>query len=225
MTKPTGRPRGRPKKPKAPKPLRRRGRPGKPFAERDDRHALAFIQAALDRPGLADKSERALTTMFAGLRYGRPVPTRENLERMMRGEPFLVAMEPTESRAVPDDDRWRHKNAFRPRADDMARTLRRARTASPLDKDRRWLSCMSRAWAICLDRRVDEAWLAEHLAMLAGEAEYFASVMLPILMRGDGELPKAALVGLAHVLLAPENAAPDLLANIFRTQGPKTCDL
>ncbi|HEY8215116.1 MAG TPA: hypothetical protein VIG36_13420 [Methylocystis sp.] len=223
MTKPAGKPRGRPRKAKAPKPLRRRGRPEKPLSEREDRHALAFIQAALDRPDL-DMSERALTTMLAGLRYGRVVETRENLKAMLKGEPFLVAMDPTESRAVPDDGRWRHGNAFRPRADDIARTLRRARSGSVIDKDRRWLSCMSRAWAICLQRRVDEAWLAAHLAAMAGESEYFEQVMEPILMRGD-KLPKAALAGLTRLLLAPPELAPYFFTNIFRTQTQEICDL
>jgi hypothetical protein len=222
-TKATGRPRGRPRKTKAPKPLRRRGRPEKPLSEREDRHALAFMQAALDRPDI-DMSERALTVMLAGLRYGRVVESRENLEAMLRGEPFLVAMDPAESRAVADDGRWRHKNAFRPRADDMARTLRRARTASVIDKDRRWLACMSRAWAICLQGRVEDGWLAQHLAAMAGESEYFESVMEPVLLR-PGRVPKAALAGLARRLLAPADAAPDYLTNIFRTQPLKKCDL
>jgi hypothetical protein len=222
-SKPTGRPRGRTRKAKAPKPLRRRGRPGKALAEREDRHALAFVQAALDRPDI-DLSERALTTMLAGLRYGRVVETRENLEALLEGKPFLVAMDPVESRAVPTAPGWRHRGAFRPPADDIARTLRRARTASPIDRDRRWLSCMSRAWAICLHRRVDEGWLAQHLATMAGESAYFEEVMEPVLLRPE-RMPKAALVALARRLLAPPDAAPDLLTNIFRTQSPKICDL
>ena len=167
VTPRTGRPRGRPKKAKAPKPPRSRGRPPRWLADRPDRHLLAFAQAALECSRL-DISERALTVMFAGLRFGRLILTPENIEAIARGEPFLVGMEERESRAAKHGCGRRHENAFHPLGDDIARLLRGVRNAPPTDRNRRWLARMTKAWLICMDQRVEDAWLARELAADAG---------------------------------------------------------
>jgi hypothetical protein len=143
---------------------------------------LAFAQAALECSRL-DISERALTVMFAGLRFGRLILTPENIEAIARGEPFLVGMEERESRATKNGWGRRHENAFHPLGDDIARLLRGVRNAPPMDPDRRWLARMTRAWLICMDGRVEDAWLARELAALAGESSYFEKAMEPLLER------------------------------------------
>jgi hypothetical protein len=147
---------------------------------------LAFVQAALECPRLSHMSERGLTVMFAGIRFGRLILEPENIEAIERGEPFRVGMEERESRAAKNHFGWRHNNAFHPRGDDIARVLRGARNASPMDRDRHWLARMTRAWLICMDRLTEDAWLARELAAFAGESSYFSRVMEPLLERPEG---------------------------------------
>ncbi len=183
-TKPTGRPAGRPRKPRPPPaPKRPSHRPRTRLVDKPERYWLAFQQAALER-AKGQVSERRLLIMFAGLRHGQPLMTRENLAAMRRGEPYLVAMEEAKSRAQPKlSHGMRHKNAFHPPADDTARALRKLRDADPTDPDRRWLACMTRAWLICLDADERDAWLARELASAVGEIEHFTNVMEPVLRR------------------------------------------
>jgi hypothetical protein len=182
VTKPTGRPRGRPKKPDQPKPKKVRGRPPQPLAANPDRYALAyfeahFLGAALHRDRV---SELQVAEQLAAQVYGETVQTPENLASKARGERYQVWMPPFRLDQRPYDGapNWRHGNSFRPWADDLRRKLRRLRNGS--NDDARWLRAMGIAWFVCLQGNVDEIEYARGLAGSAGEAAFFEEKMLPV---------------------------------------------
>jgi hypothetical protein len=126
-----------------------------------------------------EMSELRVAETFAGLRYGQPIQTAENIEAMARGDRFRVYT--SEERGELGAADWRNKNAFRPRADDLRHKLRRFRTASIDDPDRRWLAAMTLCWSICLQGDQGKESRAEYLADQAAEREYFEEIMRPLL--------------------------------------------
>ncbi len=180
VTRPTGKPAGRPKKPRPPiKPKRPRGRPPKPLAADPDRYEIAYFQVAADRGYRAGISERRIAETLAALRHGALVPTPENLSAMSAGKPYAVRAPAWRGREGGFD--WRNKNSFRPIADALRLKAHRMRKDPAADQDARWLDHMSWAWLICLERYVDLEGLAEYLADAVGEREYFDAWMRPML--------------------------------------------
>lgn len=203
-TKPTGRPRGRPKKEKTTTTAARRGRgrPQKALPDRADRHMLAFAQAALSHPGLAAVSDNRVLEHLVGLRVGWVVPTPKNIAAWRRGKPFLVHIEKRLSRSEPERAVGRrHENAVFALADDeLGRPLRGYRTREPDDESRRWLGLMVHCWLICLAADVEEEWFARELAGLAGESAFFENVMRPVLRRFVDAEPIAVPPLLRHLM-------------------------
>jgi hypothetical protein len=126
MTKPTGRPRGRLLREKAAEKStkRKRGRPRISLALNPERYFLAIVQAHIDIAKRHGISERRVVDTYAGLRYGRPVQSRVNLESLARGERFQVQFEveqyPLKGSLEADGAQgrgWLNRNAFRPYAD------------------------------------------------------------------------------------------------------------
>jgi hypothetical protein len=178
VTPRTGRPRGRPPKPKEPEPNRRRGRPEKRLASDPDRYLLAAIQAHIEIGVPATR----VTEIFAGLRFGHPFQTDENLEAMDKGEKFLIFMHKLKGGNVGETASYRDRNAFRPPADNLRRKLSYIRTRPMGDPDRRWLTLMTRAWLPCLRGESDGTFGACLSASLAGEIGYFYVSMLPVMI-------------------------------------------
>jgi hypothetical protein len=179
VTKPTGRPPGRPKKDQPSRPPRKPGRPPLPLAEDPNRYEIALLQAAFDRGHAAGISERRIIETFAGLKYGRPIPAPENLEAMERGERYAVFT--TLHRGDPQGFDWRNRNSFRAIGDSCRLNVRRRRKDPAIDADARWLAHMSWADRICRERRVEFEDLAEYLAEEVGELDFFNREMRPML--------------------------------------------
>ncbi len=126
-TQQTGRPRGRPPKPKEPEPSRRRGRPNKRLAADPARYLLAAIQAHIEIGRSIGISDLRVTETFAGLRFGFPLWTHDNLEAMKGGQRFHVFMDKW-ARGDEGGKAYRDRNAFRPLADNLRRKLHDIRT-------------------------------------------------------------------------------------------------
>lgn len=178
MTKPTGKPRGRPPKPVTPLITRLRGRPRKPLARDSNRYALAIFEAFLRAASVRGISELVIVELLAGLAFGEITP--ENIARAARGEAYSVWMPPFKLDEHNVGINWRSGNAFRPWADDLRRKLRRLRTAQ--NEDSEWLRSMSLAWYICLMGGAEYVANARRFAETAGEQEYFEQIMHPELL-------------------------------------------
>lgn len=218
MTKPTRRPRGRPKKPKV--VSRGRGRPSIALARDPDRYFLALVQSNIDAARSHGISERRVTETYASIRYGFPNRSRENMEALARDERVQVVFDKQRhqlrgSVARGKGQGWLNQNAFRPYADGLRNKLGKLRRKPPSDFDRRWLAAMSIAWRISLlgDLRIKTH--AEALAAIVGEREYFSSTMLPILY---DSFHRATSPGAAHRKLS------DFLHVLIPTFVRKKCD-
>jgi hypothetical protein len=123
-----------------------------------------------------------VTEIFAGLRFGYPVPTKENWEAMDKGEKFRIFMDKRKGGRLEEAAAYRDRNAFRPPADNLRRKLIDIRTRPLGDPDRRWLTLMTRAWLPCLGGETDGTFGACMEASLAGETGYFYLYMLPVMI-------------------------------------------
>ncbi|MBG0797174.1 hypothetical protein IYX23_05665 [Methylocystis sp. L43] len=179
VTKPTGRPRGRPRKEQPSLSKGPRGAPKKPLAKDPDRYFLALAQAHVDCGALSGISERRVFEAFCGLRYGVPLGTIENIATMRQGGPFLVVTDKQRGSPGPE---WHQKNTFRARADSLRKKLARMRKDPQRDPDARWLAAMSSSWFICLQGFAQSIGFAEFLAESVGEQEYFKRIMRPTLL-------------------------------------------
>jgi hypothetical protein len=186
-TKPTGRPRGRPRKEKSQMAPKSRGRPKKALAESDDRYFLAIVQANIDKAKENGISERKVVEVYSALRNGMIVDAPGNIAAMIEWNKFEVSFKGRRRGCLPDhqnhQEQWHQKNAFRPGADGLRLRLRKIRTAEPTDASRRWLRVMSSAWRICFEGDMRLANHAEALAAIAGERAYFQRVMKPLLIK------------------------------------------
>jgi hypothetical protein len=187
VTKPTGRPRGRPKKERPPPAPRSSGRPKKALAESADRYFLAIVQANIDKAKENGISERRVVEVYSALRNGMIVDTPENLTAMLDWKKFEVYFKGRRRGCLPDHQnhsgQWHEQDAFRPDADGIRLRLRKIRNAELPDADWFWLAAMSRAWLICFEGEMRLTTYAEALAAIAGERDYFNRVMKPLLVK------------------------------------------
>jgi hypothetical protein len=188
VTEPTKRPRGRPKKFRAPISKRSKGRPPKLLALDPDRYFLAILQANIDAALDAGKKERWVINQFAAIRYGIPIYTPENLELYENGKPFQVLINARDypRRGTVWQDRepgleWHNRTAFSPYAETIRVKIRKIRARAPNDPDRRWLAAMSLAWRACFEGDLSKLNYTEYLAAAANELKYYSSIMKPIL--------------------------------------------
>jgi hypothetical protein len=183
VSKPTGRPVGRPKKlivQTTDKPI---GRPRKLLATDVDRYSLAILQAWIDNGAHHGMSERSICDAYASLRFGSPRRTKDNFVLMQCERPFQVLFNTNKTRlkGCYQGKEWHELNTFRPYADDFRRKLRKIRNKDRSDVDRRWLAAMSDAWRICFSGDLSTKTHAEALTAVVGERGYFSRVMQPIL--------------------------------------------
>jgi hypothetical protein len=184
VTKPTGRPPGRPKKSKAIAiPKQPRGRPVKLLCEDPERYLLSLLQAHIEMGALIGKSDNAIAETFVGMYYGRLLKIPENIEAFERGEKFRVFMLPGDpgfiTRGALGGATWRDKDIFRQIAAIKIRYLREVRNGHVANPNRRWLAAMTRAWISCYQGMKEDMDLARSFALLAGEGRYFAEIMAP----------------------------------------------
>jgi hypothetical protein len=175
VTKPTGRP---------------EGRPPKPLAEDDERYLAALLRAPALLPSLAKQlgfSERGFALSLTAARRGTPVRVDED-------GALVFALNPDERRRGAEGDKEpRNQSAFHPRADDLRRKAARLSTLDGVEGA--WFAQMALAWAFCF-------YASNHLYAFAGaragclnayELPFFDRVMAPIINHRFGHGPKPNL--------------------------------
>lgn len=180
VSKPTGRPRGRPRKVTPTRSESRpRGRPRKPLSDDPDRHWLAFVQAHIPLAKADGFSEADTIRAFIAPRIGQFELSEESLVVLNAGGTVPLFTPWTKGREGGSE--WRDRNSFNPHIDDVKRKLRRIRSTE--SDDSHWLAAMAIAWFECLQGRSDRADYARALATSKGELTYFQNVMYPLMLR------------------------------------------
>lgn len=180
VSKPTGRPRGRPRKiaPTASQ-NRRRGRPPKSLSNDPDRYWLAFVQAHIPLAKADGLSEVDTIRAFIAPRIGLFEPSEDNLVVLNAGGTIPLFAPWTKGREGGSE--WRDQNSFNPHIDDVRRKLRTIRSSQ--SNDAHWLAAMAIAWFECLQGRSNRVGYARALATSKGELTYFENVMYPLMLR------------------------------------------
>jgi hypothetical protein len=184
VTKPTGRPCGRPRKyPTAQPKTRSQGRPPKPIAGDPERYRLALAGAVF-----RDAVERGISESRAAeslCKFRSMVDTPDNWDRLFCGE--KVDLYAPRRKGSVDKwssgkiGQWRDGNEFRPYAHDSATKNRRLRVRA--DHNGYWLQAMILAYLHCLRGDLDRMENARRFAAFCGEARHFEEVMRPMLLR------------------------------------------
>ena len=168
VSKPTGRPKGRP-----PLPLR----------EDPERYWLSrYAAECLLSPSVSD---RGIAVMMTAVRFGELTYVSEAAKL---GNPegvlgFRFASPDVRGRAGGASESRRNSSAFHPRADDLARKARRLLNNDCGADDGRWFLAMTQAWIATLAvKAFKAAWLlASSRCFVAGEIAFFKRVMEPII--------------------------------------------
>ena len=203
VTPRTGRPRGRPPKPKVIKSPRS---PGKPPLVRDpERYRFAFISAHIELGKLRGLTEIRVLMTFAGVLHGEPYQPPENLALVEREG---VRVQLASPRADPESPVWRERNVFRPRAELLRRKFQHIRARPLGDPDRQWLDAMTETWCICLRGEHEREGRASLLAASVGEQDYFEATMRPELAKRSAERKAGARTS---------DTTPDFLIRMCRT--------
>ncbi len=198
VTKPTGRPRGRPKGVHTPL---------KPLSRDPDRYFLAFVEFSLrqaERDGTM--SDLKMCEFFATLKCGVPINIvhREG-DTLYLGDPQPALDDARAGRGfhvmfVKDGPKknkllgaiatgrtgpeWQNRNIFRPHADAIRRKLCRITTQLPGNHPSRiWLGHMVLAWEACFTGTAEGLQKAARLTGAVKEFPYFLTVMSPFVRR------------------------------------------
>jgi hypothetical protein len=206
VTPRTGRPVGRPPKPKTEKLASSRGRPPLPLSRDPERYFLALLSAYIEIGRLSGVSEGRVLTTFAGFVFGHPVQTPENLSDMERTGTYQVGM--LHWLLGGESEEWRGRNSFRPIADNWRRKLSRIRTKPKGNPDKRWLQAMTLAWCPCLCGEQEDEGRAAYFAAFAGEKKYFKARMHPVLAESAAERKAGA---------TSWEVSPEFMINLIRT--------
>ena len=147
---------------------RTRGRPRKPLAERPGRYVFAQLEAFIQRAKERGLKEFQVAEVVASMLSSdiSPIP----------GNPAGFVLNPSDYRKTEDADKkaeqHRYGKAHRALADDLRRTLRRFR------KDP-WFLPMTASWRLCIDGELEKVDEARSLATSVGEEAFFDAEMLP----------------------------------------------
>lgn len=225
VTKPTGRPGGRPRKAEIPK-LSTTGRPAKPIETDPNRYLYVEIQSLIsyhEAAGTGTTANKVAETVIAG-HYATPVMTetiigsdkkplgtvvgpdgkpfniRDNIKAMAEGRPYMVYGKREgllkKGEVSEDTTVWRNKNIFRPAVDDILRKLRVLRA-----ERNQWLMIMDVLMNICWSGASEDPAVVERCRRMAdsiGERRIFEKKLLPQL-RSSAKFRKAgAAVQLVH---------------------------
>ncbi len=186
VSKPTGRKRGRPRKPIPLRLNRDRGRPRVTLANDPYRWQLAVLEYdALKLIAATGCGVMAAHETLATWRHGKIERTPENLAKFANGQPYSVWMPEHKKFRISSDDTfterqrdgwpWRNKNPFRPIADQLRKKLARYRK-----QDGARLDIMVQIWGLCLSGPPEAVNEARRLAASIGEGEHFENEMRPI---------------------------------------------
>ncbi len=185
MTRPTGNRRGRPRKPRPPKPKVKKGRPRKTVKENPERYSFALLQYHIDHGRAFGLSERSVCNTFASMAHGLFVETLENSLALLSRMPFAVQFNETHLFQGSEGISWRGKNAIRVYADNTYWQFRKFRQNAA---SARWLDGMSRLWEICFCKGGESLIEAQDLAEALGERRFFEERMRPVLLDQDARL-------------------------------------
>lgn len=165
VSKPTGRPVGRPRKSRPPR-RPRAGRPQQNFRDDPDRYAVALLDAML---ALEVGPERACAMGIAAWQVG------------IEGDPQRVS---SDGRVVTNWERWRTRmGALAATLRGKEATLRAKQRRIRSAEERTWRAAMASAFMLVLGARDPEAVKATVLARAqsVGEGEFARWFMLPML--------------------------------------------
>ncbi len=186
VSKPTGKPRGRPT--------------GTNKALRHDpfRQSYAYLLAGIWRCQNRGFSERETVKTAIAYQDGELCPDTENIEAFSSGRPFKVYKSDFDAKKkrlgiypnLPASEQ-RYANVFEATAENLSRKLRRILALPEDNDDRKWLYAMTSCWYVALETNNRDLNLmtslfgvysiASHFASIAGETEYFAQQIKPII--------------------------------------------
>jgi hypothetical protein len=188
VTKPTGRPRHRPRL---------------PLREDQGRYPIAYFVARLTliSPRYVG-TPHALAKFVMQAHYGiiDTVETRDAVsDALLGGREFKIGMMKLRGRNDPmDSEQWRNRDSANSMAENFCKKVRKlerrlmdpsdAEDATSDQRDARWLALMSKAWRIAMGLytyRGDPFAAAADLASKAGEVDYFRNVMAPIFLANE----------------------------------------
>jgi len=175
VSKPTGQPKGRP-----------------PLALRDDPERYVATYLAAESHVHPELSERGIAMAVTLAMRGEVVRSRENLS-LQDPRGLLFRLSPNEQQRGAEGragENRRNASAFQPRADDLARKVRRLAALPIVSDDGRWFVNMKLAWVMALSGDARHAFGAAAFACTAiGETEFFKRVLEPIMDHRLGGLP------------------------------------
>ena len=157
------------------------GRPKGAKMDHPDRFALAQFEAQIAIGKDRGLKERPVIRNLVALAIGEPIPTPDNLDRMLRKLPFRVWTPPLKlpkdqlNRVRVDDERFR--DAFTPYVEDLHRQLRVLRTKD--DSRGAWHRIMAKVFRIFIEGDAAKLDQARRLAASVGEGAFFERELAP----------------------------------------------
>lgn len=174
VSKPTGNPRGRPRKERAPKAVV--GRPKMDLASDPDRYSLALLSALTKRRGMDARPAARLAAAFT---YGVEVEPGHNdwkfaiLADLVKQTPGMVALQ-----FGRNEESGAKTTTLEGRADTLREKLRKPRSGD----DGRWLQAMSDAFALTLTaERPARHYIVAFIAESVGEKAFYDKVLRSII--------------------------------------------
>jgi hypothetical protein len=216
VTKPTGRPAGRPRKQIVPKVKRpKRGQPRKPLTAWPNRYEYAFAEGLMKYQAETKGISRAQTAVgVAKLFVSEIDPTPANIMAALRGDSFYIRPRPGCNReGNPNSIEWRDKDVWNKWANDILRAIC-AINEHPFSADAIWLDVMSALWRMAFAGGSETKYFqwAKSLARYAGELQYWRRQIKPVMMLS------ARLGGQSL------NIAQAILAGSLRIEGPRAAE-
>lgn len=192
VSRPTGRPHGRPKKERPPKaPV---GRPKIPLTADHDRYSIALLGALTKHLGLDARPAARLAAAFI---YGIKVEPGHNdwkfaqLSELAKMTPGAIAIQ-----FGRDKSHLASTTTLEGRADTLREKLRRPQSGSAAE----WLRLMTDATALTLTaERAARHHIVAHLAKLAGEGAFYDAVLRPAIDAKLTAEAKAQIIAPAEV--------------------------
>ena len=183
VSKPTGRPRGRPRRHVTATPKKGSGgRPVRSLASDPERYWLAYAGAVFRDAADRGISELRTAESLCKLRLMTDKP--DNLDRLFRGEKveiYAPSHKGNVGKWTPGKTRWRDSNEFRPHAHDHKTKIYRLRIRN--DRNGHWLQALSLAYLHCLRGNADKIETVRRFAAFCGETRHCEEVMIPMLLR------------------------------------------
>jgi hypothetical protein len=219
VTKPTGRPPGRPRKQIVPKVKRpSRGQPRKPLTAWPNRYEYAFAEGFMKYQAETQGISRNRSAVAVAMLFVSEIePAPANIMAALRGEGFNIKIRSDCDRKLNRySEEWRDKNIWHSYAAEMMRAIR-AINEQPFSTDAIWLDAMSALWRMAFTGASETKYFqwAESLARYAGELKYWRRQIKPVM------LLSARLLQEGHQNL---NVAQWILAGSLRIESQRAVE-